>query len=1644
MTASTCFPAVSLQRGHPEGKPVFMLEFAASADATVLKKDNMQEVFDYLDDLEPQQRDKKIDVTNLQRIAQVLGDNISDAPYSTSTRPHRTASHRAPDKTLEAMAQEQGRGDEAMEVVGWDGGAEGQELDTEFQTGDCLEVEFEDDEAPDDDGVDDMGDEEVGVIPESEIYSDEVRVHESHFFPAWESMPHLLKRARVSHRDAGRSRSVKVVPKFSAGVVSIEQWCLLEETDREAVSRATVNLCLQRGLVGQLTSVGSVIGGESAGAEPNLADDDLSDFPVLFVPPWLGQCIFTKQWHDLVMLGRWAHQCPKLEEFLPPQNAGASMPAQPACLTAEAAERCVELLRDAFAKLSISLSDEDQVAGLRLDTLRCIEDLSAHRDSLVPDSAHVRLFDKVTKESSFLRQILASLDLKNRGKLKQHARKFIECIPEGLRPGATAWVQSAFASSSKLCRGRLQLDIAMLLFQRARVQAKGSVLRYMWGDATTKRPWEIYNVRYRMCRSAEVISLARAFKWLCAHPAASEDSAALPEDVQAQRCVYSQLLFDSFELHTQVPQLLGQGRTKLIDKVSAHVQSGLLEAGDLEGLQAYLSSCVAWCSDMGVEAGIPDCEVQCIESVLPPCVRPSRLHICNTEDENFADEGLLTAEPERARESTLMPDAIHVPGTCHAIHNACLNLDTALSDIDWFIASVKKLHPLFSVKRRRDRFLHVALHGTPQYDQGKQILESFSGTLHTERWGELAGYLRTAYPLLLFCRQYWDGVAYARGLDDGGETEEFSCSAITEVLKDDYFLVYWQLQIALRDMIQHLLRWVEGCACHSNLLQGKSAFGQEQALREEIQCPGEVTCQCPLMGCQAAGLVAGHMETFAETFAQTGFNDFMSKNPTALSTEQWGRLASEWHKGGMYFHENLKIRLAYLQALPWVILGGTHSDSELSKGCLRKALRLWDELPEEAKVLQHHKAQHLFKVGPLRADLERYLLPDASLQDCPMLEAFLAPLTFVQVAERIIEGAHKDIGAMPKFHSMTALSITLRAPQLNRCLALQPDAFTMLLEAFARARKIKQFAQHFTGFINHPLLIALKADKASRTTAHFTALRLLLYRDASVQHGDVQAAERWNNVKKQRAQKQKQAFVEKEQLSLELLYGEHATAHVRSVCAADASLVLSVGRNLYAPLVLRPSGIHQPAHAPCTIATMNKNDMLLVRLPNEGTAEAPVVSALSEGEGAEPVNLCGIARSMGVDAFLQNVQLWQKPSQVQLCCPDVTEELPAADVSCLLQKMVDDHAMEGCTFGVIPFAGSREERALEVLVAKGLAIMTGFGGQLTEEGIASLGFRHRLASPRALNQIVPGPLEEMHEFQLLVVMQQSGWTWRRLPVGRKDRASLHYKFGEELLWYTAGVTVKKSYLLCLLNAEKLKNEHAIESIPHALPAEAYDRILTGVPVLAALQDLDKPGSRKRKPPAVSALNDLELDVEGLDDETEPIVLPEPSRSRRRARTEAPHPSAGEAVEHAPSSLPAVSLEDDDETDEILAELEAQLADQEYDLHEPSGPSVEASASASASAGSVADPAPMKRVKTDACWQLVEMQKLTSDPPAVVMTDVELDGLSEDAGGGEGAVVFIVYSILVQGPWKSLRRPSLPFRAGGAALPFAGIPFRLLS
>lgn len=147
------------------------------------------------------------------------------------------------------------------------------------------------------------------------------------------------------------------------------------------------------------------------------------------------------------------------------------------------------------------------------------------------------------------------------------------------------------------------------------------------------------------------------------------------EALQRERSVHSQSLFDHIELCTQLPQMLGKGRVGLVDKVGAHVHSTLLEnGGQLEPLKGALKSVVAWCSDMGVESGIPQCQVSCVEKLLPSFIRPARIHILEHDEDGSIEDGGFAPQPAN---ENFMPNAVQMPGTCHAIHNASLDLDGA-------------------------------------------------------------------------------------------------------------------------------------------------------------------------------------------------------------------------------------------------------------------------------------------------------------------------------------------------------------------------------------------------------------------------------------------------------------------------------------------------------------------------------------------------------------------------------------------------------------------------------------------------------------------------------------------------------------------------------------------------------------------------------------------------------------------------------------------------------------------------------------------------------------------------------------------------------------------------------------------------------
>ena len=956
--------------------------------------------------------------------------------------------------------------------------------------------------------------------------------------------------------------------------------------------------------------------------------------------------LLSGQWFQLVLLAKWTHQdfptlCPKFErEWLQQRIGACSKLPEPSVLSAGSVDTIVAQLRRAVKGEFCNRDDLEF----------CVSALQAHKNSLHPHCSSARKL--LDLPGNFLRQILAGMDLRSRGQLKQHAVRFLECLPEAMRPSTSAWVQDHFAGASSLKQGHLYLDIALLLFHRAHMQEQGEVFRYAWGDSSKKGHMDMYNTRQRWLPCNMAVQLARAFRWLIANPAVVDAD----EDGASEDDVSSQLLYDNMHLHTQIPQLLGQGRSKLVDKVGAHIHSVLLEEGCLEGLSSALSSCISWCSDMGTESGLPSCVVTAPEEVLPEHVRPPKLVVDTEGDGGFVEPAFHVRGHKEAEAKNLMPKALHIPGVCHAIHNASASLESSFSHWEAFLLDLKTLHKFVGSRGRRDRFLEVVLReGSPEYAQGRSLLRNFSHSLHTERWGEVAAYLQDCLPIFVFVRHHWDEVAYVRGMDAAPSVEDgFEATGLTKILLDPWYLAYWEMQLCLRTHIFKLLRWSEGCACHESVLAGKTPHLRDAELRSEIAVPKTVPCRCPASGCRAPEMVAGKLDDLAKSLRGTSFGNFMADSHVTLSAELWGDLRQEWLKGAAYIVEDLKVRLDFFQHLPWVILGGCHHDVGEARRQLRRAIELWEKVPQDAQSLQHHLCQHLFLTDNLRDELLAFVSGYEPLSAYAALETFLAPLTFVPIAERIIEAAHKELGSVSAQKSPTQYSIALRVPEMTQLLDIQPESFSKLVEAFTQARNLREFAQLFPGHGCHPDLVALESK--APTSKRVVVIRRLLYRDTRVQHGNLSKASRVHDHGSQLREKEARKFQPKKPSVDEgYVFADACTQQLREASTHDPSQVVSLGDKFFMPLMLRPSSIHQPAHAPGTLTARAKNDMIVSVLANVGAPELPIVSAMHDAASTESFSVLPHVVELGLDTFLETFRFWSKPEKVLLSLPSVAD-----------------------------------------------------------------------------------------------------------------------------------------------------------------------------------------------------------------------------------------------------------------------------------------------------------------------------------------------------------------------------------------------------
>ena len=113
--------------------------------------------------------------------------------------------------------------------------------------------------------------------------------------------------------------------------------------------------------------------------------------------------------------------------------------------------------------------------------------------------------------------------------------------------------------------------------------------------------------------------------------------------------------------------------------------------------------------------------------------------------------------------------------------------------------------------------------------------------------------------------------------------------------------------------------------------------------------------------------------------------------------------------------------------------------------------------------------------------------------------------------------------------------------------------------------------------------------------------------------------------------------------------------------------------------------------------------------------------------------------------------------------------------------------------------------------------------QLTELGASNIIYCQQHGRPTALVR-TPGevPVAELTALELMLHLEQSGWTWKLLPQGMATRCALAYAVGDEKIWYSTKKTVCEPYLHCLAKVDELL-ANGLSRLPHFFPAQAHAR-----------------------------------------------------------------------------------------------------------------------------------------------------------------------------------------------------------------------------
>ena len=283
--------------------------------------------------------------------------------------------------------------------------------------------------------------------------------------------------------------------------------------------------------------------------------------------------------------------------------------------------------------------------------------------------------------------------------------------------------------------------------------------------------------------------------------------------------------------------------------------------------------------------------------------------------------------------STLGATGIH-----HVIDNATDGLKDVISD---FADNVHKATEFCRLLRRRDtRFkLLERCFNSPLGRNFHELLRSFRGWIHQGRWGTLAFSAPEILRIKNAFRWGWSKAVYLRGFDANNvaahqqatfEQMTVMIDCVDEAVNDEAWWGWLLTMDKLFGLLRRVTAWVDGCSCHSSLLD-EHGGRMPPALKAAWSA-------CPMRCRRAPELANGDLLAVVAAYAHASCVDLVVELPNVLTVAQRAHMLDIFDQGRAHLQYYLTSKLSYWAEFPWLVCRAAHQDVDIGKATVRQAL----------------------------------------------------------------------------------------------------------------------------------------------------------------------------------------------------------------------------------------------------------------------------------------------------------------------------------------------------------------------------------------------------------------------------------------------------------------------------------------------------------------------------------------------------------------------------------------------------------------------------------------------------------------------------------------------------------------------------------